>query len=269
MEADAFDAEDEAIAVLFAAQAAVAIENARLNDEAARLILQVQAMQRQRDLFSAMINHELRNALTAVYGWSERAVRAKTLEASRQAADEVLDSAQRTIALLNNLLDLSRLDAGKIAPVRREFSVTAELQRVVTGLKPLAEARRIDVVLNGIEAGSLDSDPTLFQQIVSNLLTNAIQHGPADQPVVISARRDASEVRVLVSDQGPGIPDPVQARIFEPFERFDPESGKGSGLGLPIARRLAEVLGGTLSVESGAGRGTMFILTLPCAPPLV
>lgn len=261
--ADAFDAEDETIAVLFASQAAVAIENARLNDEAAGLILQVQAMQRQRELFSAMINHELRNSLTAVYGWSERAVRAKTLDASQHAANEVLDSAQLTISLLNNLLDLSRLDAGKIVPVRREFSVTTEIERVVTGLKPLAEARRIDLVLNGADAGSLDSDPTLFQQIVSNLLTNAIQHGPGDQPVVISTERDASQVRVLVADRGPGIPEPVQARIFELFERFDSESGKGAGLGLPIARRLAEVLGGTLSLESGAGRGTIFILALP------
>jgi signal transduction histidine kinase len=265
--ADAFDDDDETIAVLFASQAAVAIENARLNEEAAGHLLQIEALQRQRELFSAMINHELRNALTGVYGWSERAVRAKTLEASRHAADEVLDSAQRTIALLNNLLDLSRLDAGKVAPVHREFSVSAELGRVVSGLKPLAESRRIDLVLDGAEVGSIDTDPTLFQQIVSNLVTNAILHGPAGEPVVVMAERAATEVRVRVTDRGPGIPESVQARIFEPFERFDPESGKGSGLGLPIARRLAEVLGGSLTLESGTGRGTVFTLALPFAGP--
>src|SRR5204863_10017474 len=106
--------EDEAIAVLLASQAAVAVENARLYGESEKLLGQIRAMQRQRDLFLAMMNHELRNALTGVYGWAERLVRRKTPDVSGQAAREVYEAADRTITLLNNFLDLMRLDAGKV-----------------------------------------------------------------------------------------------------------------------------------------------------------
>ena len=118
-----FDAEDQAIAVLLAAHAAVAIENARLNDEAQRLLGQVREMQRQRDLSFAMMNHELRNALAGVYGWAERLVRGKSPETAARAAREVYESAERTITLLNNFLDLTRLDAGKMRPVWRTVDV--------------------------------------------------------------------------------------------------------------------------------------------------
>src|SRR5258708_6057147 len=119
-----FDAEDEAIAVLLARQAAVAVENARLHDETARLLDQVQALQRQRDLFFAMMNHELRNALTGVYGWAERLVRPGGEPVSR-AAREVFEAAERTITLLNNFLDLTRLDAGRVRPVWRGGGASA------------------------------------------------------------------------------------------------------------------------------------------------
>src|SRR6266540_3678054 len=131
IDAAEFDAEDEAIAVLLASQAAVAIENARLNGESEHLLGQIRAMQRQRDLFFAMMNHELRNALTAVYGWAERLVKRKSPEGSAQAAQEVYEAADRTIVLLNNFLDLMRLDAGKVRPVVREVDVRAALQRVI------------------------------------------------------------------------------------------------------------------------------------------
>ncbi|HEX9283091.1 MAG TPA: GAF domain-containing protein, partial [Gemmatimonadales bacterium] len=117
--AEEFDVEDEAIAILLAAQAAVAVQNARLHDEGQRLVGQIQEMQRHRDLFFAMMNHELRNALTGVYGWAERLVRGKSPEATAQAAREVYEGADRTITLLNNFLDLTRLDAGKVRPVWR------------------------------------------------------------------------------------------------------------------------------------------------------
>ncbi len=124
-----FNAEDEAITVLLAAHAAVAVENARLHDESERLVGQVRAMQRQRDLFFAMMNHELRNALTAVYGWAERLVRGKSPEAAAQAAQEVYEGAGLTITLLNNFLDLTRLDAGKVRPVWRDVATRCDTAR--------------------------------------------------------------------------------------------------------------------------------------------
>ena len=254
---DEFDAEDEAIAVLLAAQAAGAVENAQL-------LAQVRGMQRQRDLFFAMMNHELRNALTGVYGWAERLVKRKSPETTAQAAQEVYEGAERTITLLNNFLDLSRLDAGKVKPVWREVDLAPALERAISGVEPTAEGKRIrlEIVTAGAPA-TVRTDPVRFNQILVNLLGNAIRHGPEGQPVIIQAEIVTQSLDVRVVDRGPGVPLDLRDRIFEPFERFDPHSGTGTGLGLPVSRRLAEVLGGRLTVEDTPGGGATFVLSLP------
>ena len=114
---ETFTAEDEDIAILLAAKTAAAIENARHHEESARLLAEVQQLQRTRERFFAMVNHELRNALAAVYGWSEMLVRKKDPATVPRAAFEVMDSAQDAIALINDLLDLSRLDEDRLKPI--------------------------------------------------------------------------------------------------------------------------------------------------------
>jgi signal transduction histidine kinase len=221
-------------------------------------------MQRQRDLFFAMMNHELRNALTGVYGWAERLVRRKSPDTAAQAAQEVYEGAERTIALLNNFLDLSRLDAGKVQPVWREIELAAALQRAVGSIEPAAEAKQIRVEVSAARAlPTLRTDPVRFQQILVNLLTNAVRHGPEGQPVTLNVEDASPKLRVCIIDRGAGVPPDLRDRIFEPFERFDPQSGVGTGLGLPVSRRLAEVLGGTLTVDDTPGGGATFVLTLP------
>ena len=265
-----FDAEDETIAVLLARQAAVAVENARLHDEAARLLGQVQAMQRQRDLFFAMMNHELRNALTGVYGWAERLVRRPPGgEPVPQAAREVYEAAERTITLLNNFLDLTRLDAGRVRPVWRDVDAGGAVQRSLAGLRPSAEAKgvRFDTRLPA-EAAMVRTDPVRLEQILVNLISNAVRHTPEGTAVVVAVECHDAEMRFLVADSGPGIPVELHERIFEPFERFDPHSGLGTGLGLPVSHRLAAVLGGRLTVASGPGQGAEFTLVLPLKPPV-
>ncbi len=265
--AEEFDVEDEAIAILLAAQAAVAVQNARLHDEGQRLVGQIQEMQRHRDLFFAMMNHELRNALTGVYGWAERLVRGKSPEATAQAAREVYEGADRTITLLNNFLDLTRLDAGKVRPVWRDLEVGSAVARALAGMRPAAEAKRVALDIHCPTEVALRTDPVRLEQILVNLLSNAVRHSPEGDRIVVRVEAADSEVRLGVIDHGPGIPPELQARIFEPFERFDPHSGLGTGLGLPVSRRLAEVLGGGLTVRSEAGRGATFTLTLPLGPP--
>jgi signal transduction histidine kinase len=263
-----FSIEDEGVAVLLAGQAAAAIENARLLEESERLVAQVRGMQRQRDLFFAMMNHELRNALTGVFGWAERLVRRRTPEAVEQAAQEVYEGTERTIVLLNNFLDLTRLDAGKVRPVWREVDPAQAAQRALTGFLPAAEAKHLAL---GAEVAPrskpLLTDPVRLQQILVNLLSNAVRHSPEGGCVRLGVRPNGKTIDFSVQDEGPGIPPEVLDRIFEPFERFDPHSGVGTGLGLPVSRRLAEVLGGTLTVKSILGRGATFTLSLPPRPP--
>jgi signal transduction histidine kinase len=261
-----FDAEDESIAVLLAAQAAAAVENARLYGESQQLLGTVRAMQRQRDLLFAMMNHELRNALTGVYGWAERLVQRKSPEATAEAGQEVFEAAERTILLLNNFLDLMRLDAGKVRPVVRDVNVRDVAHRALTGLHPIAEARNVRLE----ERWSQDplvirTDPVLLQQIVVNLMSNAIRHSPDGGTVTLQGGSEDGNLALQVIDRGAGIDPSLHARIFEPFERFDPDSGVGTGLGLPVSRRMAEVLGGCLSVESAVGEGARFLLRLPAA----
>ena len=264
IDAAEFSDEDEAIAVLLAAQAAVAVENARLLGESEQLVRQIRAMQRQRDLFFAMMNHELRNALTGVYGWAERLVRRKTPEVSDQAAREVYEAADRTIVLLNNFLDLMRLDAGKVQPVIREVDTATVVQRAVSTSEPAAAAKqqRLRVTLDGAPA-TIRTDPVRLEQILVNLLSNAVRHSPERASVQVTAEADGGGVIFSVIDHGPGVPLELRDRIFEPFERFDPQSGHGTGLGLPVSRRLAEALGGSLTVEETSGGGATFILKIP------
>ncbi|HMA41821.1 MAG TPA: GAF domain-containing sensor histidine kinase [Gemmatimonadales bacterium] len=268
LDAVEFDEKDEDIAVMLAAQAAVAVENARLSEGSAQLLGQIQAMQRQRDLFFAMMNHELRNALTGVYGWAERLVRRKTPESADHAAQEVYEGTERTITLLNNFLDLTRLDAGRMQPVRREVDPATVVRRVLTGFEPAAEAKALTLSANlPGQLPAIETDPVRLQQILVNLVSNAVRHSPTGGRIEVAVHANGDAIEFAVCDDGPGIPAEVRERIFEPFERFDPGSGVGTGLGLPVSRRLAEVLGGKLSLTSAPGEGAVFTVSLPLARP--
>jgi signal transduction histidine kinase len=262
-----FTEDDERIVVLLAAQTAAAVENARLHEESARLIEEVQQLHRSRERFFAMVNHELRNALAATYGWAEMLVRRKDPATVPAAAFEVLDSAEQAVGLINDLLDLSRLDEDRLRPVIRAVDPEAVARRAVVRVTPPATAKRINLTTHvAARLPTSNTDASRLEQILVNLLGNAIRHAPEDSEVQLSLDRNGDKIVIRVEDQGSGIaPDDVE-RIFDIYVTKAAEEGHGVGLGLPLSRRLARLLGGELSAVSRPGRGGCFVLELPAAP---
>lgn len=258
-----FSAQDEYIARLFAAQVAAAVENAQLHDESARLLEEVQQLHRNRERFFAMVNHELRNALAATYGWAEMLVRKKDPATLPRAAVEVLDSAEQAVKLINDLLDLSRLDEDRLRPQLRAVGTVGTTRRVIGRVKPSADTRKITITLVSPPPPiGTWTDIHRLEQILVNLLANAIRHSPEGGKVTVTIEPSHEIVSISVHDQGPGIAEGDLERIFDIYETGVEE---GHGLGLPLSRRLAQILGGTLRAERPAAGGGFFRLTLPRA----
>ena len=266
LDADAFTEEDEHIAVLLAATAAATVENARLHEESARLLEEVQELQRTRERFFAMVNHELRNALAAVFGWAEMLVRKKDPATVPRAAFEVLDSAQLAIGLLNDLLDLSRLDEDRLKPVIRAVEPGAMARRAIGRVTPSAEARHVRLELDLADAlPSCETDASRVEQILVNLLGNAIHHTPEASTVHLAVAARNGLVFYVVRDEGPGISEGDVERVFDIYVTKAVGENRGVGLGLPLSRRLARLLGGELRAVCTPGQGGRFVLELPAA----
>ena len=260
-----FTEEDEHVAVLLAANTAAAVENARLHEESARLIEEVQGLQRTRERFFAMVNHELRNSLAAVYGWSEMLVRKKDPATVPRAAFEVLDSAQQAIGLINDLLDLSRLDEDRLKPAIRAVEPGAMVRRAAGRITPAAEARRIELVVDTPpDLPSCQTDASRVEQILVNLLGNATQHCPPGGTVRLGVSAEAGRIYFTVENEGTGIPPSETERIFDIYVTKKDGETSGIGLGLPLSRRLARLLGGELRTISQP-EGARFVLELPAA----
>jgi signal transduction histidine kinase len=263
--AETFSEEDEHIAVLLAATAAAAVENARVHEESARLLEEVQRLHRARERFFAMVNHELRNSLAAVYGWSEMLVRKKDPATVPRAAFEVLDSAQQAVGLINDLLDLSRLDEDRLKPVIRAVEPGAIVRRAMGRMTPAAEGRVKFTSEIAPDLPSCETDASRVEQILVNLLGNAIQHSQAGGEVRLSASARPGTVVFTVENEGPGVPEDEIERIFDIYVTRKDGDVQGVGLGLPLSRRLARLLGGELRAVALPDRGR-FILELPASP---
>jgi signal transduction histidine kinase len=260
-----FTEEDERIAVMLAAQTAAAVENARLHEESARLLEEVQNLHRSRERFFAMVNHELRNALAATFGWAEMLVRKKDPATVPRAAYEVLDSADQAVRLINDLLDLSRLDEDRLRPVIRPVDALTVTRRAVGRLVPAAEAKH--VVLDTRAEPKLPpchTDASRLEQILVNLVGNGIRHATDRGTVCVSLAVRDGRIAFTVENDGPGIlPDDAE-RIFDIYVTSPGDESRSFGLGLPLSRRLARLLGGELRAVPRA-TGGCFVLELPIA----
>jgi len=259
-----FTDQDEDLMILLAAKVAAAIENARHHQESARLLEEVQRLQRARERFFAMVNHELRNALAAVYGWSEMLIRKRDPATVPRAAFEVLGSAEDAIHLINDLLDLSRLDEDRLKPVIRVVEPCSMARRAMARVTPAANMKEITIELApaaGLPACATDA--SRVEQILVNLLGNAIKFAPARSTVLVRITSRDARVLYEVKDQGPGIGPAELEKIFDVYVTKVGEESRGLGLGLPLSRRLARLLGGELRAVSEPGRGGWFILEVP------
>ena len=226
----------------------------------------------QRDLV-ANVSHDLKTPLTAISGWSQALLdgTADTPDERRRAAETIFNEAGRMSRLVNDLLDLARLESGQCQLKDHFLDLGQVLIEVEHGLLPRERDKAIDLSLDIPNTPLVLGDHDRLVQVFTNLADNALTYTPAGGRVVLAVRQVNDTVEGVVSDTGPGIPEEELPRVFERFYRLEKsrargEDGRrGSGLGLAIVEELVHAHGGRISVSSRVGQGTTFIVSLPTA----
>ncbi|TNM37365.1 response regulator [Nocardioides albidus] len=233
-----------------------------------RDVTERRAVERMKDEFVSVVSHELRTPLTSLRGALGLLHGGLLREAPPQAQRMVhiaVESTDRLIRLINDILDVERLAAGKLALHRQIWPAATLIGRAVAEMRGLAAQTGVRLEV-GAAAGSVDADADRIVQTVANLLSNAIKFSPAGSTIRVAAEAHDSEVLLSVSDQGPGIPSDQQEAIFGRFAQIDASDTRekgGSGLGLAICRGIVEQHGGRIWVQSDPGAGATFRFTLP------
>ena len=228
-----------------------------------------QASSRAKDAFLMTLSHELRTPLTSILGWARLL---PTLdpndEAFRPALEAVARAAMLQSRLLEDVLDTSRIVSGKLRLTPEPSRVASLIHDAVESVRTAVTAKEVDLRVHvSDDAGIIDVDPTRFQQVIWNLLTNAVKFTPAHGGVTLEARREGRMLIVTVTDTGEGISRDFLPHIFEPFRQADSSQSRshgGLGLGLSIVRYIVEAHGGKIFASSeGTDRGAMFRVELP------
>ena len=222
-----------------------------------------------RSRFYASMSHELRTPINAVLGYTTLMLDEIYGPLTTRQADSlrrVEKAAKHLLELVNDVLDLSKIEAGRIELHVEPVIFPSLIEDLFVSVRPLADENGVALTCAHADAPhTIATDPRRVRQIVLNLLSNAIKFGNRKPVEVCSARRPDGGVEILVRDRGIGIAQEHRTRIFEEFVQIARTDDQGTGLGLPISRRLAEFLGGSLSVESEVGQGSTFRLVLPAA----
>jgi signal transduction histidine kinase len=237
-------------------------------DELARANLALYESNRLKGDFLATMSHELRTPLNSILGFSEVLASGDGLtEKQLRWVGNIRSSGEQLLALINDILDLAKIEAGKMEVRPSEFSVYDVCEGLLTMFRPMAEKKNIDL-RGALTAGMplLRQDVVKFRQILSNLLSNAVKFTPEGGRVQLKAEADGSHVVLTVSDTGVGIAADEQELVFEKFRQAGnplTREHAGTGLGLSIVRELSKLLGGEVTLQSELGRGSTFTVRLP------
>ncbi|HEU5288239.1 MAG TPA: ATP-binding protein [Candidatus Limnocylindria bacterium] len=263
-----FTLDDARLLALFGDQAVTALTNAEAFDRQRRAMEELEKVNRAKSEFVSIVSHEFRTPLTGIQGFSEM-MRDEDLSPTemKEYAADINKDAQRLNRLINDMLDLSRMEAGRMTLDRRPTDVNAIVSEVADRIRPAAPQHPITLELDpSLPRVAADHDRLI--QVVSNLLSNAVKYSPTGGDVVVSTKREADGVHLRVRDHGMGIPQESLERIWEEFSRVESRETKGiqgTGLGLPIVRQIVSMHGGRVWAESEVGRGSTFHVHLPLA----
>jgi signal transduction histidine kinase len=253
----------------FAAQSVLAIQNARLFHEIEDKSHQIEAASKHKSQFLANMSHELRTPLNAILGYTELildSIYGEAPEKMRSVLERVQANGRHLLGLINDVLDLSKIEAGQLTLSLSEYSIAELVPNVYVAVEPLASQKNLTLttdVPKGLPIGY--GDERRLAQVLLNLVGNAIKFTETGE-VAITASQTNGSFNVAVRDSGPGIDPANQAKIFEEFQQVDNTSTRqkgGSGLGLAISKRIIEMHGGRIIVDSALGKGATFTIKLP------
>ena len=265
-----FSEKDIALLRTFADQAVIAIQNARLFHEIEDKSRQLEVANKHKSEFLANMSHELRTPLNAIIGFSE-VLRERLFGDVNEKQDDYLkdihSSGRHLLSLINDILDLSKIEAGRMELEPSTFELRGVMENALTLVRERAQRHEILLGLDvGADIGDVTADERKLKQILVNLLTNAVKFTPDGGRVDVNARRDGADIVIAVADTGIGIAPEDQEAVFEEFRqvgRSYTNKQEGTGLGLALTRKFVELHGGRIWLESTPGKGSTFTFTLP------
>jgi signal transduction histidine kinase len=257
------------LAQTFADQAVIASENARLFEEIQEKSRQVEEASRHKSQFLANMSHELRTPLNAILGYAELVldgIYGDAPEKMRNVLERIQTNGKHLLGLINDVLDLSKIEAGQLTLTLNDYSIKDMMHGVYVAVEPLAGNKKLNFKLEvPPNLPPARGDERRLSQVLLNLVGNAIKFTDTGE-VAMKASAANGSYTIAVADTGPGIAEADQAKIFEEFQQSESTHTKakgGTGLGLAIAKRIVEMHGGRLWVESALGNGSTFLFTVP------
>lgn len=235
-------------------------------------VTELRRLEKVRKDFVANVSHELRTPVTAIRGYAETLLSGALQDpvAAPKMVDIIHRQSERLSELVEDLLELSRLESRELQLAEKPINVAMAAQRASEAVRPKARARNTAIELQVAPDLFVLADPRGIEQVVLNLLDNAVKYTPPNGHIWVSATRIGEEIELRVKDDGPGIEARHLPRLFERFYRVDKGRSRdmgGTGLGLSIVKHLATAMKGDVRVESAPGQGSTFFITLPVAAP--